>query len=497
MSDTLKILLVAAEAVPFAKVGGLGDVVGALPPALQELGAEARLCLPSYQLIDNEKFNIQRSQTVPVFTVPMGPRTAEVTLYQGASPQNDQVKVYLIGNNYYFGRDGIYDDPRSRSGYWDNGERYAFFMKAVLPALKALNWKPDIIHCHDHQTALVPAFLRSHYWNDPFFQNTATIFTIHNLAYQGIYDSEILSVLGFDPGVFYPTSPYEFYGKVNFMKLGIYFADLITTVSARYAQEIQTTYEFGMGLEGILRARSQDLYGILNGVDYSVWNPETDRLIARHYSAQDLAGKRDNKLALLKEARLSLAEEQPLIGIVSRLVNQKGFDLIAEKIEAILALGVKLVVLGSGQSNYHDLFSRMAQIFPKQMSVFFTHDDRLAHMIEAGSDMFLMPSRYEPCGLNQMYSLRYGTIPIVRSTGGLADTVTEYNPNSDNGNGFCFYDYNAHDLYEAVRRAVQLFHADKAAWTRLMRRAMAEDYSWVLSAKKYIEVYEKARSRRR
>jgi starch synthase len=492
MNKQLKVLFVTAEAVPFAKVGGLADVAGALPLALEKLGVDVTLVLPKYKSIDQEKFGITSVAQVSNFTVGLGRRVAEARLYQTTLP-GSKVKVYFVANDYYFGRDGIYDDPKTKQGYTDNAERFTFFMKAVLPAAKQLGWKPNVVHCHDHQTALVPAYLKLKYNQDPFFKGIATLFTIHNMAYQGVFDKSIWEVLDFDPGLFYPHSPFEFYGMVNFMKASICYADIITTVSEKYAEEIQTSEEFGWKLEGVLRSRHGDVYGILNGIDYDIWNPEIDKLIPHNYSPKNLAGKRLNKEALLETAKLPILKSNPpLIGIVSRLADQKGFDLLASIIDKILGLGVQMVVLGTGQPEYHKLFERMVEKYPKQMSVFFAFNDRLAHLIEAGSDMFLMPSRYEPCGLNQMYSLKYGTVPIVRATGGLADTIREFDLVSKTGNGFRFYNYVPHELFAAIERAVRLYNTDKEAWQKLMINGMTEDYSWNRSAKKYVELYDKA-----
>lgn len=487
----MKVLFVSAEAVPFAKVGGLADVVGALPLALQNLGVQVRLILPKYKAINPEQFGIRKLEANPI-QVPLGPRTMRADLYHTTLP-GSQVKTYFVANDYFFGREGIYDDIQTKTGYPDNGERFTLFMKAALAAVGTVDWKPDVIHCHDHQTALIPAYLKLTHRSDPLFRQVATLFTIHNLAYQGLFPKEILHTAGFTDELFYPKGPFEFWGKVNFMKAGIVFADVINTVSEKYAQEIQSTKEFGMGLEDLLRERKDDLYGILNGIDYTIWNPETDKLIPYNYSVRDLSGKRLNKLALLKRVNLpSLQPSPPLIGMISRLTDQKGFDLVAEKIDSILSFGVQMVILGTGQQEYHELLTNIVKQYPTQVAVSFGFDDPLAHLIEAGSDMFLMPSRFEPCGLNQMYSLKYGTVPIVRTTGGLADTIEEFDPGSKKGNGFCFYDYSASELVQAVQRAVTIYTHNKEAWRVITTNGMNQDYSWTRSAEKYIALYEKA-----
>ncbi len=489
----MRVVLIAAEAVPFVKVGGLADVAGALPAALRRLGAEVALVLPKYSAIDNNRFGLHRLEHS--FSLQIGGNYHEASLYVASMPGSD-VPVCLIGNDYYFGRDGVYDDPATKLGYEDNGERFAFFQRAALVALKQLGWQPDIIHCHDHQTGLIPAYLKITYGADPFFQRTATLFTIHNLAYQGLFPPAVLPLAGLNPSLFYSMSPFEFWGRVNFMKAGISYADLITTVSPTYAREIQSTEEYGCGLEGVLRDRRNDLFGVLNGMDYSVWNPETDPLIAANYSADNLEPKKLNKQALLERAGLGDGGA-PLIGMISRLVDQKGLDLISEAADAILQLNVRMVVLGTGQKKYHDMLERMMSEHPSEVRAFFGFDEALAHLIEAGSDFYLMPSRFEPCGLNQMYSLRYGSIPVVRATGGLADTIRDFDETSGEGNGFVFHEYSARALLAAVRRAVALYRDKPDLWRRLMARAMREDFSWDHSARRYLELYQRALEKRR
>lgn len=489
----MRVVFVAAEAAPFVKVGGLADVVGALPAALRRLGTEVALVLPKYKAIDGDKCGLHRLEHS--FSIQMRSECREATLYMASMPGSD-IPVCLIGNDYYFGRDGVYDDPQTRVGYEDNGERFAFFQRAALVALKQLGWQPDIIHCHDHQTGLIPAYLKITHSADPSLQRTATLFTIHNLAYQGLFPPEILPLAGFDPSLFYPMSPFEFWGRVNFMKVGILYADIITTVSPTYSREIQSTEEYGYGLEGVLRDRRHDLFGILNGIDYSIWNPETDPLIAANYSADNLEPKRLNKLALLERAGLG-DDRAPLIGMISRLVDQKGLDLISEAADAILQLNVRMVVLGTGQKKYHDMLERMMSEHPSEVRAFFGFDEALAHLIEAGSDLYLMPSRFEPCGLNQMYSLRYGTIPVVRATGGLADTIRDFDETSGEGNGFVFHEYSARALLAALGRAVALYRDKPEVWRGLMARAMREDFSWDRSARQYLELYQRALEKRR
>ncbi len=491
----IRIAMFSAEAAPYVKVGGLADVLGALPKVLDRLGAHVTIILPAYQAIPFEKFGIRPSSGIPSFEVPAGSKTLHVEVSATSIPGTG-VKVYFLGGGGFFARQGIYDDPVTREGYADNMQRFSFFARAGLELLKTMGQPVDVLHCHDSQTALVPGLLRTVYENDPFFARTGCLFTIHNLAYQGVFETDVLAWVGIDSRHFYPTSAFEFWGKVNFMKVGIETADLISTVSETYAQEIQSDPDYGYGLEGVLKSRTSDLYGIVNGIDYDDWNPEIDPFIPARYSASDIAGKATCKARLLQSMRLPLPRGRvPLIGIISRLADQKGFDLIEDAIEQIAAQDLQMVVLGTGQAKYHDLFETISRRFPEKISVRLTFDNPLAHQIEAGADMFLMPSKYEPCGLNQLYSLRYGTVPIVRSTGGLADTISDYDIESDTGTGFVFREYSSAEMMAAIERALVVY-ADSERWHRLMVRGMRQKWSWQESALKYIRLYERILARK-
>lgn len=496
MANHIKVCMTAAEAVPFAKAGGLADVMGALPRALTERGLDVILMMPRYAVVDADRFKLERQTEVGEIQIPMGAVSKPMTVWS-ATEGVPKFNVYFIENPEYFGREGIYNDPGTGQGYPDNAERFIFFMKGVLETLKALNWRPDVIHCNDYQTGLIPAYIKILHAQDPFFVDVATVYSIHNLAYQGTYPADVLDLMGFGQEVFYPMSPFEFWGQVNFMKVGLVFADVLNTVSERYAEEIQSDPEFGVGLEGVLRDRTADLYGILNGVDYTVWSPEVDTLIPYRYSVDDLEGKRKNKQALLERQGLALSSEDiPLIGMISRLADQKGFDLISEIADELMGLDLQMVILGTGDRRYHELFEKLATRYPTKIGVNLTFNNELAHLIEAGSDMFLMPSRYEPCGLNQLYSLRYGTVPIVRATGGLADTIRNYDPATGEGSGFVFEQYASVDLLDAVQRALKTYRM-KETWGQIMRRGMTADFSWAASAKKYMDLYAKALTKRR
>ena len=486
----------SAEAAPFAKVGGLADVAGALPRALESLGAQVSLVMPAYRFISREEFGIRSCDAVPSFEVSVGSEPVRAEIAQ-TNMAGTGVTVYFLGGSDFFERDGIYDDPETRKGYSDNARRFAFLARAGLELLRRLGQPVDVMHCHDSQTAMVPGLLWTVYRHDPFFSHTGCLFTIHNLAYQGLYEKDALATAGIDPGHFHVSSPFEFWGKVNFMKIGIETADLINTVSEGYAREIQSDPEYGCGLEGVLRNRSGELYGIVNGIDYEVWNPETDPFLPAHYSPRDLSGKSLCKTDLLR--RMGLPRQRgrvPLIGIISRLADQKGFDLIGEASRAIMGQDLQMVVLGTGQQKYHELFLELSSLYPEKITARLGFDNTLAHQIEAGADIFLMPSRYEPCGLNQLYSLRYGTVPVVRATGGLADTIADYNLESGSGTGFVFREYTAEDMMDALERALVLY-ADSERWHRLMVRGMGQRWAWEGSARKYMELYEKIVALRR
>jgi starch synthase len=487
-TDPLKVVMFAAEVSPFSKVGGLGDVLGALPKALEQLGVKLAIVTPAYKSILDAGFDFQPCPDGSAFDVPMGHGVERAGALQ-AKMDGTSIDVYCISSGRYFDRDGIYDDPISREGYHDNMQRFIFFMKAGLDLILRLGVPADIVHCHDSQSALIPGMILTSFRIHHVFRQTGTLFTIHNLAYQGVYPKEALHFAGIDKKYFYAMSPFEYWNKVNFMKAGILLADKVNTVSQTYAKEIQTSHEFGHGLEGVLQNRSENVSGIVNGIDYQVWDPEHDTLIPANFSTRDLSGKKKCKERLREYFGLpQIHDRAALIGIVSRLADQKGFDLIEDAIQDLMALDLQLVVLGTGQEKYISLFQNIAARYPGKVAARFCFDNELAHKIEAGCDMFLMPSKYEPCGLNQLYSMRYGTIPIVRATGGLADTVID--EAHGNGTGFSFRRYSAADMIHAIKRALEAY-ADPARWEALMIRAMNQDWSWNTSAQKYLELYEK------
>jgi len=414
--------------------------------------------------------------------VPMNKQLEEAAVLQGRIAPD--VPVYMIENAKYYDRDGIYMYP-------DDAERFIFFCRSSLEMLNRLGWCPDIIHCHDWHTAIVPNWLKTVYKDDPFFVHTATVYTIHNLAYQGIFGYRVLEIAGIDEyGFMYHPEMADLTEVVDLMARGIFFADVINTVSEKYAQEILTP-EYGEKLDPLLRDRRDRLFGILNGIDYEVMNPATDQYIAHNYDADTLEKRAQNKLALQQEANLQVDAAVPLIGIISRLTDQKGFDILGDVIDHLLDLDLQLVLLGTGDPHYHEMFSRVAQAYAGRAAVFLTFNAELAQKIYAGSDMFLMPSRFEPCGLGQMIAMRYGSVPIVRATGGLADTVEDFDPQTGEGNGFSFQPYDRWALFAAIVRAVENYKY-RDTWHNLQVKGMTADFSWSASATKYVDLYHRA-----
>ncbi len=479
----MKILFVASEGLPFSKTGGLADVVEALPKALVAAGHEVGVVLPRYR---NTKAS---TVIVPSLTIPMGDHLRFAAVADGT--QVSGVRYFFVDDPEFFDRDQMYGVQGK--DYPDNAERFAEFSKAAIEIAKQV-WHPEVIHCHDWQAALVPVLLRTVYATDPVMRAVPVVFTIHNMGYHGLFPREILGRLGLPDSLFH-LDGMEFYGKVNFLKGALVYADYLTTVSRKYAQEIQTA-EYGHGLDGVVRHRADHLRGILNGVDYSAWSPEVDPFAASRYSVKDLSGKRVCKKDLLENFKLPADNlSRPLIGIVSRFADQKGFDLIAQISGELMMEELTLVALGAGEPKHEHLFRELAARFPQKVGVKIAYDNTLAHKIEAGSDMFLMPSRYEPCGLNQIYSLRYGTVPIVRATGGLDDTIEPYDPRTGRGTGFKFQAYEGQALLGCIRQALKVYK-DEKAWRKLQVNGMAKDFSWDASAGEYARLYEAARKSR-
>ncbi|MBA4417049.1 MAG: glycogen synthase GlgA [Syntrophus sp. (in: bacteria)] len=478
----MKVLVASPEIFPFVKTGGLADVTGALPKALKKLGADVRVILPKHKGIEEQKFPMNYKNLKISCQISQSSVEGEIV-----ESEYDGVTAYLVEQDEYYFRDYLYSTPDG--DYLDNAERFIFFAKSILEAIKVTGFVPDVLHCNDWETALAPVFLKTAYKDDPVLRDIATIFTIHNLGYQGIFwhhDMHLLNI-----GWEYFTPDYlEFFGNINFLKGGITFSDVINTVSKRYSEEMQTP-EFGCGLEGILRTRKNDLYGIVNGIDYEDWNPETDLFLPARYSMTDMKKKVLCKAALQEAFGLPVDKKVPLVATISRFADQKGFDLISSSLEEITAMGVQYVILGTGERKYHELFTELAKTFPRSFSVRIAYDNALAHLIEAGADIFLMPSRYEPCGLNQLYSLKYGTVPVVRGVGGLEDTIVDYTLTPDKGTGFKFYDYTKEAMLDALHRAGTAYE-NKDVWRSLTAQCMKADFSWKRSAQEYLDLYGKA-----
>jgi len=480
----MKIAFLASEVLPFAKTGGLADVAGALPKYLGRRGSDVHVLLPYYREVSRKAPAPSGSLT---FRMDWLGRSQTFTSVEHRA---DGFTAHFIVNDDYFDREHLYATPDG--DYPDNGERFAFFAKASLAVLKALDVRPDILHVHDWQAAIALAYLRFVFSGDPAFAETRTLFTIHNLAYQGQFPREILGRIGLPDGLF-NMHDLEFYGKVNFLKAGIVYSDAVSTVSPRYSREIQTP-EFGCGLDGLLKFKSDRLFGLLNGVDYAAWDPAVDKLIAAPFTPQDLTGKSKCKSALpLLIGLPPEAAASPVVGMVTRLAGQKGLDIVVEALEGLFELDIVLVILGTGESKIQAALADAQRRRPRQLGLKVAFDERVAHAIYAGSDMFLIPSRYEPCGLTQMYSLKYGTIPIVRATGGLDDSISEFDRAAGTGTGFKFEAAAAEDLVAAVKRAIIVF-SKRDLWRRLVQNAMAEDFSWERAAGEYLKLYETVRA---
>ncbi|MBO5364759.1 MAG: glycogen synthase GlgA [Clostridia bacterium] len=471
-----KILMCTSEVAPFAKSGGLGDVLGALPQALSKLGHDVRVVLPKYGCIPQE-FREEMEFLFFIY-IPLGWRRKYCGVFRLV---RDGVTYYFIDNEYYFGDPYLYK--------WNDLERFAFYDKACLEILRHLDFKPDILHCHDWQAGMVPVLLNAYFVRDEFYQGIKTVFTIHNLRYQGVYSMDIVADFFSLDQSFFTEDKLEFHGCANLLKGGIVYSDYVTTVSPTYAEEIKTP-EGGERLNGLLSARDQSLFGIINGIDTDVYNPKSDQYIFENFDLRNLVNKKkENKMRFQEQLGLPVDGEKAMIGIVSRLVDQKGFDIIAEAMGQLMEMDIQLVVLGTGESKYEELFRQNAWFHPDKVSANITFSNELAHKIYAGADLFLMPSMFEPCGLSQMIAMAYGTIPIVRETGGLKDSVQPFNEFTGEGNGFSFGAYSAYEMLQVIRLALRFF-SEKETWVPLMKRAMKMDFSWKNSAQQYSQMYK-------
>lgn len=482
----LKILIVASEVVPFAKTGGLADVTGALPKAIKKSGHDVRVVLPKYKCISDEKFNIQDTGKGVIIDIALVKHTGIIK--ESVIPGTD-IPVYFIDNNEFFNREELYRTPYGE--YRDNPERFIFFSRAVIEMLNEINFIPDVIHCNDWHTGLIPVYLKTIYknTNNGIYDNIATVYTIHNISYQGYADKEKLSHAAL-PWDLFTMEKLEFYGGINFMKGGIVFSDIINTVSSNYKKETETP-EFGYNLDGVLRSRNKDYFGVINGVDYEIWNPSIDQDIEINYNIENLHLKEEIKKTLVKDIGLKYIENVPLFCVITRLDGQKGIDFIISIMDEILKMNLQFVILGTGDKWYHDILYDFKNRYPEKLSVHLQFDNKLAHRIYAGADIFLMPSYFEPCGLGQLIALKYGTVPVVRAIGGLKDTVQQFNFKTKQGNGFLFSGNNPQDLLQIIRIVIDTYK-NKSVWQRLMINGMKENFSWEHSAQEYVKLYFKA-----
>ena len=477
-----KILFVASEAVPYIKTGGLADVVGSLPKYFDKEKYDVRVILPKYACMD--ELLLAQLKFVCHFYVNLNWRKQYVGIF---TTEYKGVRYYFVDNEFYFAGDKPYNN------IYEDVEKFAYFSKAVLESLPYVDFAPDILHCHDWQTGLVPVYLRTTYGSDNFYAGIKTIFTIHNMKFQGRWKiREVMDITGLPEHIFRTASGLESYGESNYLKGGIVYADAVSTVSPEYAKEI-TTREGGEGLDGLMNARIDSLYGIVNGIDYEEFNPETDPHIETNYTVKNaVAGKRKNKLALQKMLGLPVRDDVFMIGIISRMTSQKGFDLIAYILDEIFdTMDVQFVVLGTGEGQYENMFHHFHNTYPDKLWAHIGYSDEYAHKIYASCDAFLMPSLFEPCGLGQMMAMRYGTLPIVRETGGLKDTVEAYNEYENTGTGFSFSNYNAHEMLFVLRYAQNIYKENRSRWNEIVQRAMQKDFSWGASAKSYETLYDK------
>jgi starch synthase len=477
----MKILFPVSESVPFAKTGGLADVAGSLPQALAKLGHEVYVVMPLYRQARNA--GVGMNSTRLKLAVPLGTQVIHAEVWEAQLAESG-VHLYFIQHDPFYDRAELYRN--AEGDYRDNDQRFIFFCRAVMELGKNLGQSWDIIHGHDWHTGLIPVYLKTLYAEETAYQHCRSVITIHNLAYQGLFPASSMEYTGL-PWSLFDAEGVEFWGRLNFLKAGLIYADWINTVSPTYAREIQTL-ELGHGLDGVLRYRRNELSGILNGVDYSIWNPQNDPLLPIHFQAHELERKQELKAELLEDQRLFALPNAPLISMISRLDEQKGLDIIAEAAESLLSLNVHLVILGTGSRKFHEYLLHLKSKFARKLSVNLNFNNELAHRIYAASDMFLMPSRYEPCGLGQLIAMRYGTVPIVRHTGGLADTVVEFD--GQHGNGFTFHDYTGTAMVTAVRSACETYQ-DSKAWNLVARNAMAADFSWERSAGEYHVLYHR------
>ena len=485
--DQYKIWYVASEVSPFAKTGGLGDVTGAFPKELKNKNHEVRVIMPKYKTINERKYILREVIRLKDIPVTINGVTKTINVKSAFLPDS-KVQIYFIEIPEFFGRNGIYTDQATGKDFEDNAQRYAYFCKGALETLKILSWRPDIIHCNDWQSALVPIYLKSLYQEDEFLGGIKSVYTIHNLAYQGSFDKSLAPALDLDESLVSDDGTVGHNGQINLMKGAIKNADWVTTVSKSYAAEISSDEKYGYGLQHLLKAKKNKFSGIINGVDYNVWSPENDKFIPFKFSAEKMEGKEQNKQAVLTRVNIPYDQKIPVLGMISRVVEQKGYKILLETMDELMGLDVQVIILGTGDKELEKELKKYQAKYPGKISINAAFDETLAHMVEAGSDMFLMPSAFEPCGMNQMYSLKYGTLPIVYKTGGLADTISELNIEEKTGNGIMFDKFTGKELLRAIKRALK-YYKKTDVWEELRLRLMEQDYSWEKPAEEFIEIY--------
>lgn len=487
MQPKIKIMYISSEIAPFAKASGLADVAGALPKAIKNMNHDIRVFTPKYTSINERKYTLREVIRLKNIEVNVGHKKMKANVKSAFLPDS-KVQVYFVDTDGYFSEVANSSHLLTQESGIHRAEQLVFFNRSLFEVLKILHWQPDVIHCNDWQTALIPLYLKTIYQADSFFSKTSILFSIHNWADQGVFEKDILPLIDNSETLFYPDGPIEFREKINFLKTGIVFSDTINTISKSYAKEALRSNELSFGLRAELRKRTDDFCGIANGIDYTIWNPETDSFISHHYTSKDLAGKVANKKNLIETQGLKFNENIPVVGTIFSLVDQKEIDIFIGALDDLMKLDLQCIIFGKGDEKYHQIFQRAAKKYQGKLCVIPKLDDQFIHQIAAGSDLFLIPSRVEPSGLNLMYSMRYGAIPIIHETAGLYDAVKKYDPNTKRGYGFVFSEFSPESLVNTTRQAIELYH-DKSTWNKLIERAMKLDFSWDRSAEKYIELY--------
>ena len=489
MTKGYNILFVTSEVFPYSKTGSLADISSSLPQSLNSLGNEVRIISPKYGQLDERRLQIHEIKRLKDLKLDVFGKSTKFSIKSSfIHGKNTKAQIYLLENQDYFKNKGIYQNIKTKEDFSNNDERFFFFCKCVLEILEILQWKPDVIHCNDWQTALIPALLKKKYQKNQHIKDIKTVLTIHNLAYQGDFPKSTFNKVELPDSVLNEVPGYQ-KGRFNFLRTGIHYADKITTVSEKYAEEIRKKVDYSFGMNDILEKRKRDVSGILNGIDYNFWHPSVDKIIPYRYTSQEIPLKYENKRELLKRYNITYKEDTPLLGIISRLVDEKGLDLVVSILPELMKENVSLIVLGTGDEKYQKLLLAAKKKYPNKLIVNIAFDENLAHDIEAGADMILMPSKFEPCGLTQLYSLKYGTVAVVRNTGGLSDTITDYK--KPNGTGFSFEKYDAKEFLKTIKIALGVYKKDKQKWYHIIRNGMILDYSWKVSATKYMNLYKK------